>query len=221
METIIRKGKIYLFILVALGFVGAIRVDSTRTVKPEKDKRTERREHIREDAIERVMVSAERWFGVYELTGNNDHPMITKAMRLCGLAGNKGYPWCAAAQAEIFNTANIPAPMSARVVDWFVTNVVWKREYGEVPLQLNTRGMVGGLYYQNLGRYGHIVLIVAEDKNNYYTLEGNTNLAGSREGEGFYKKIRSKKSIAVLADYCLFGRFWFEGYEQVLKGYGL
>ena len=219
METIIRQGKIFILLLVAYSFIGAVRIDSTRVVKPEKDKRTERRERIREDAVERVMVSAERWYGVRELTGNNDHPMITKAMKLCGLDGDKGYPWCAAAQAEIFNEANVPAPTSARVVDWFVSNVVWKREYGDVPMQLNTRGMVGGLYYQNLGRYGHIVLIVAEDKNNYYTLEGNTNLAGSREGEGFYKKIRKKSSIAVLADYCLYGRFWFEGYEHILKRY--
>jgi hypothetical protein len=160
------------------------------------------------------MASAERWMHVRELTGNNDHPMITKAMRLCGLRGDMGYPWCAAAQAEIHDHAGLPAPHSARVVDWFRTNVVWKREWGDRPEHLNTHGMVGALYYQHLGRYGHIVLIVGEDKNNFYTLEGNTNLAGSREGDGFYRKIRSKKSIAALADYCLTGNRWLDKYAH-------
>lgn len=171
----------------------------------------------REKLADRLIVSAERWLPVRELTGNNDHPMITRAMKLCGLRGDRGYPWCAAAQAEIHDYANIPAPTSARVVDWFVSNVVWKREWGQVSENINTRGMVGALYYQHLGRYGHIVLIVGEDKHNYFTLEGNTNLVGSREGDGFYRKIRRKNSIAALADYVVTGRQWLDFYENNLQ----
>lgn len=153
---------------------------------------------------------------IMELTGNNDHPMITYAMNLCGLSGDKGYPWCAACMAEIHNEAGLPAPHSARVVDWFKQNLVWKREWG-VKQFLVKAGMVGAIYYRSLGRYGHIVLIIGEDKNNYYTLEGNTNSAGSREGQGFYKKIRSKESIAALADYCLNGKLFIDEYESLLK----
>lgn len=143
--------------------------------------------------------------------------MITKAMKLCGLAGNKGYPWCAASMAEIHYKADIPAPRSARVVDWFKNNVIWKREYGPFPEFVEKKGMVGALYYQKLGRYGHIVLIVGQDKNNFYTLEGNTNVAGSREGDGFYKKVRSKESIAALADYCVSGNDFITLYNNYLR----
>jgi hypothetical protein len=153
---------------------------------------------------------------VRELTGNNDHPMITRAMNLCGLDGDKGYPWCAASQAEIHHEADIEAPRSARVVDWFIRNVVWEKRFGEIP-PFEKQGMVGGLYYRHLGRLGHIFLIVGEDKNNFYTLEGNTNLAGSREGDGFYKKVRSKKSVAAMADYCLSGEAFEKEYGNYLK----
>lgn len=151
-----------------------------------------------------------------ELTGNNDHPQITAAMKLCGLPGNARHPWCAASQAEIHEHAGISAPTSARVVDWFRHNVVWKREWGPTP-DFEKRGMVGALYYRNLGRYGHIVLIIGEDKNNYYCYEGNTNLLGSNEGDGFYRTIRPKKSIAALADYCISGKHFIDNYDEYLQ----
>jgi len=163
-----------------------------------------------------LLESTKRWNGVEEITGNNDHPMITKAMQLCGLPGNKGYPWCAACMAEIHDYAKIPAPHSARVVNWFKQNVVWKRDWGEKMFAVQP-GMVGAIYYNRLGRYGHIVLIVGEDNNNYYTLEGNTNAAGSREGQGFSEKIRSKQSIAAIADYCLNGQMFIDEYDELLQ----
>lgn len=164
----------------------------------------------------RLEQSAKRWLHVRELTGNNDHPWIDRSMNLCGLDGGKGYPWCASSQAEIHLTAEVDAPMSARVVDWFTQNVVWKKEFGQLPL-FEKRGMVGGLYYKRLGRLGHIFLIVGEDGNNYYTLEGNTNKAGSREGDGFYRKIRSKKSVSALADYCIAGNLFEKEYGIYLN----
>lgn len=136
-------------------------------------------------------------------------------MKLCGLPGDKKYPWCASSQAEIHFYVGIKAPHSARVVDWFKTNVVWKMEWGEMVY--HEVGMVGALYFSNLGRYGHIVLIVGEDKNNFYCKEGNTNNGGSRDGDGFYNTIRSKKSIAALADYCLSGQDFINKYGFYLQ----
>jgi len=179
-------------------------------------KKQERREKIESTARQNLLGSAERWLNVRELSGNNDHPMITKAMKLCGLSGKKGYPWCAACQSEIFYHADISAPHSARVVDWFKSNIIWKREWGDNPHSAKA-GMMAGLYYQRLGRYGHIGMIIAEDNNNYYLLEGNTNIAGSREGDGFYRKIRSKKSVAVISDKVLKGNDFDQRYYNYLK----
>ena len=141
--------------------------------------------------------------------------MITRSMKLCGLRGDRKYPWCASSQAEIFHHAGISAPLSAAVTSWFKSNVVWKKEWGEMVYR--APGMVGALYYAHLGRYGHIVLIVGEDKNNFYCKEGNTNNGGSREGDGFYNTIRSKKSIAALADYCLSGNDFIKEYDFYLQ----
>jgi hypothetical protein len=207
MEYTFRKGTVVLFCCLICINAIVFRADCQRPVKAEKS---------RERSKTNLLNSAERWYDVRELTGNNDHPMITKAMKLCGLPGNKGYAWCAASQAEIHDYAGLTAPRSARVVDWFNQNVVWKQSFGPVP-PFNTVGMVGAMYYRDLGRYGHIVLIVGQDKNNYYTVEGNTNLAGSREGEGFYRKIRSKESISALADYCVNGKFFIQMYDQYLQ----
>ena len=170
----------------------------------------------RDIAVTNLIKSAERWLGVREVTGNNDHPMITKAMRLCGLPGNKGYAWCAASQAEIHEFAGVNSPHSARVVDWFRQNVVWESNWGCISPGAKP-GMVGALYYQDLKRYGHVVLIIGEDRNNYYTYEGNTNFWGSREGEGFYKKIRSKKDISALSDYCVSGKDFIELYDEFIQ----
>ena len=208
-----RKGKILLLVLAATFLFSSVRGVCLGDVS---ENRKLKIAMVRQCSSGNVLRSAKRWNGVEELTGNNDHPMITDAMNLCGLAGDKGYPWCAACMADIFYKAPLPSPHSARVVDWFKHNVVWKKEWGEKQF-LVKQGMVGAIYYRSLGRYGHIVLIIGEDKNNYYTLEGNTNSTGSREGQGFYKKIRSKESIAALADYCLSGKNFIDEYDNLLK----
>lgn len=94
----------------------------------------------------------------------------------------------------------MPSPGSARVVDWFVRQVIWHRDWRKDQPPVES-GCVMGLYYEKLGRLGHIGIIEYEDANNYYTIEGNTNGAGSREGDGVYRKIRPKKTVAALADY--------------------
>jgi len=209
METIIGKGTIFLFVLFACSTVNPVRVDSERVVKKEQ-----RRKRIEQTTRDNLLHTAELQVGVREATGHNDGKMVEKYLRATGLG--KGYPWCAAFQAYIHDRAEVPAPHSARVVDWFRGSTVWRQEFGKMPFAAK-RGMVGGLYFRRLGRLGHIFLIVGEDKNNYYTIEGNTNIAGSREGDGVYRKIRSKKSVAALADYCLVGQMFIDRYDWYLQ----
>lgn len=215
--------------------LGNVIVKDTTCNKTE-NKREEKRWEVRKDNFERLLTSAERWKDVRELTGNNDHPMITRAMRLCGLDGNKGYAWCAACQSDIHEHADLPNPRSARVVEWFEQNVVWIGEWGEKPEYMDVRGMVGGIYNNRLKRLAHIVLIVGESDKYYYTIEGNTSAIGAiewdeniytdditqfteaeREGDGFYKKIRDKRIVVALADYCLNGKMFIEEYDYYLQ----
>ncbi len=144
--------------------------------------------------------------------GYNDGKEVRKYLRSTGLG--KGYPWCAAFVAWCHDENNIPNPGSARVVDWFDANVIWQKDWRKNQPEV-LPGYVGGLYYEHLGRLGHIFIIEEEDANNYYTIEGNTNRAGSREGDGVYRKIRSKKNVAVLGDYCIKPDEYFNLIEQL------
>jgi hypothetical protein len=136
--------------------------------------------------------------GVREATGHNDGTRVESYLSVTGLG--KGYPWCAAFVAWNFKMCNIPAPKSAYSPDWFKSNVIYKQGW-EKGWPVCKPGMVFGLYYENLKRIGHVGFVDYEDKNNIYTTEGNTNSAGSREGEGVHKKIRKKSTIYKIADY--------------------
>jgi cell wall-associated NlpC family hydrolase len=168
---------------------------------------------------ENLIATAESQLHVRELTGKNDGPEVVKYLKVTGLG--EGYPWCAAFVSWVFAETGGTAPRSARVVDWFKANIVYKREWRKATI-LPEKGMVIGLYYTNLGRYGHIG-IVAENLpgqlRNVITIEGNTNAAGSREGQGVYRKIRPWKTIAVMADYCLLSRQFEKVYhDKIMEG---
>jgi hypothetical protein len=186
-------------------------------------------------ANQRVLESAKRWLPVRELTGNNDHPMITVSMELCGLPGDKKYPWCASSHSEIFDHAKVNTVKSARVVDWFKEYVVWERSQNHpIPKKYLSPGMSVGFYYKKLNRYGHIGLLVHSTDKYAYTYEGNTSPKGQfdpetfenleaigtgvqREGDGFYPKIRPWYSIDVISDKCLQGAEFSDKYGQYLK----
>lgn len=149
--------------------------------------------------------------GVREATGHNDGKEVEKYLRSVGLG--KGYPWCAAFVAWSHNELNIPNPESAWSPDWFKSNVIYRADWRKKEITIQP-GMVFGIWFQSKKRVAHVGFIDGEDHNNYYTVEGNTNAAGSREGDGVYKKIRPKKSIYIIADYCLTSDEFLKKYAE-------
>lgn len=133
----------------------------------------------------RIIKIAYSQLGVHEATGNNDGIAVEKYLRSCGLG--KGYPWCAAYVNWVFKEADLNGPRyPARAASWFNQYLVAKA-YAQ-PSDL------GALYYRRLGRIGHIFIIDRSPPGQYFfTIEGNTNKAGSREGDGVYRKRRLKK----------------------------
>ncbi len=198
-------------------------------------KKQARWERFEKETRYNIVASAKRWLHVRELTGHNDHPWITKAMKLCGLDGDKGYAWCAACQTEIFTYADVSNPESARVVDWFKSNVIWERSWGvEPPKELILAGINYGFHNDRLNRYAHIGVSAFADKNNVYGYEGNTSSKGqfdpdtfeqvdeignaiTREGDGSYPKTRPWYTIDVFSDKCLKGNQFIERYDNYLK----
>lgn len=150
---------------------------------------------------EKVIRTAESQLYVREKTGKNDGKEVERYLRNVGLG--KGYAWCAAFVAWCHDQNSIPNAQSAYSPDWFRSNVVYERMRLENMGFISKPGQVFGLYFESKGRVAHVGMITGETKFSYTTIEGNTDDGGSREGDGVYARIRNKRSIYVIADYCM------------------
>ncbi len=139
--------------------------------------------------------------GVREATGNNDGVSVESYLKSTRLG--KGYAWCAAfvnwthKQCEI-QTVNSPAWSPS----WFPkSKVIYKRDntIKRQPLP----GDVFGVWFSSKKRVAHVGFIHDWQNGSSYaiTVEGNTNTAGSREGDGVYKKRRLKRQIYVVSSF--------------------
>lgn len=137
---------------------------------------------------------------VRELTGKNDGVDVEKYLRYTGLG--KGYAWCAAFVCWTLGEANVSNPKNAWSPSLVpISKLVYENKskvYNGTP----QRGDVFGIYYANLKRVGHVGFIDSWSDGDYaITVEGNTNGAGSREGDGVYKKRRLKTQIYRVANW--------------------
>lgn len=126
--------------------------------------------------------------GVREATGKNDGVQVEKYLKSVNLG--KGYAWCAAFVKWCFDQAGIKTTITA----WSPSahnskNVIYyKSKFYKEPQS----GDVFTIYYPSLKRIGHTGFYHKKINDKIYsTVEGNTNSAGSREGDGVYMKYRS------------------------------
>lgn len=137
---------------------------------------------------QRLVYAYTSQIGVREATGKNDGKDVEKYLKTVGLG--RGYAWCAAfvkwclIQADISNSVNGMA-LSAHNKN---NLVFYKKKFYKSP----RAGDVFTLYYATLKRIGHTGFYNMQINSSIYeTVEGNTNEAGSREGDGVYRKKRS------------------------------
>jgi hypothetical protein len=126
--------------------------------------------------------------GVRELTGNNDGPDVEKYLKSVGLG--KGYAWCAAYVKWCMNEAKIKTPINGAAASCLNKNnlVMFKHKFDQEA----KTGDVFVLWYNSLNRIGHTGFYHKKvNATVFESVEGNTNEAGSREGDGVYKKYRS------------------------------
>lgn len=156
---------------------------------------------------EKVIQFARSFDYVRELTGHNDHPIIDRMMDYLGLPHNLS--WCLAFVVFCYHCAVAPAanplPKIARCAlfwqtvqdnDRYVTfdteDVAWgvtKAKAGDVMIFSHSK--VAGRKDWN----GHAAIVIRQiTPRRFETIEGNTNKAGSREGDGVYAKERGPKS---------------------------
>lgn len=134
--------------------------------------------------------------GVKEKTGNNDGEMVEKILATVGLG--KGFPWCAAAVKYVLLRAKI---FSAKRINGMALSCENKSAFvytGRKWIMDMKSGDVFTLYYAKLKRIGHtgfVDKITNKEYGTVITYEGNTNPGGSRDGDGFYMRIRQVKSM--------------------------
>jgi len=112
-----------------------------------------------------------------------------------------GYAWCAAFVSWVYQKNGVVNPKSAWVPSWFnKNNIIWQRNNG-LKNQMPQPGDVFGLYYSDKKIIGHIGFIHRFGDLITITVEGNTNNAGSSEGDGVYLKRRPTRQIYTIARY--------------------
>ncbi len=138
----------------------------------------------------KLLKIAKSQIGIRETTGNNDGPQVEKYLSYTG--NHKGEPWCASFVSWVFGQAGLPRPRTAWSPSLFPKE---RRMARAVP------AAVFGIYFPDKGRIAHAGLVEKQQGNWLYTIEGNTNLVGSREGDGVYRKLRHRKTIRLYANW--------------------
>lgn len=153
-----------------------------------------------EDTRSLILSIARSQIGVREATGKNDGFDVEKYLATTGL-GN-GYAWCAAYVNWVYLHANINQPKSAQAwsPSWFPAyRTYWS--VGQIEYQTPQPGDVFGIYFTAKGRIAHVGIIEAWQGHYAAAIEGNTNDAGSREGDGVYRKKRMKKQVSKVSNW--------------------
>jgi len=135
-----------------------------------------------------IVRTAEKEVGVCE-SGKNTGARVDQYNAYVGL---RKVAWCASFVSWCHGQAGYREPKTAWSPTLFPPSRIAKEA---------APGMVMGIYFPELRRIAHCG-IVAHVKGNYvYTLEGNTNVSGSREGIGVFRKLRHKRTISKYADW--------------------
>ncbi|MGB4400012.1 MAG: hypothetical protein WBJ10_11625 [Daejeonella sp.] len=154
----------------------------------------------------------------------NSGPAVETYLRYVNLP--RGNPWCAAFDCCVYGRPGVGNPRTGWSPDLFGEGlIIWSaadqrtksKEQGLPPsvpyayphgLTTNneqgttpTTGDIFGLYFPEKHRIAHVGFIDQWDGTWMISVEGNTNISGSREGDGVYRKRRLVKSVYKVARY--------------------
>lgn len=181
--------------LLWIAFVGSYWLSDRNMLNQNRDVLSES-QHV-EDRKTRLLLLkiAVGELGLREKTGNNDGKRVAEFLAYVGL--KKPEPWCAAYISWVFGQVGFEKPRSGWSPDLFPNSRLAR---SALP------GNVIGIYFPEKKRIAHVGLIEKQDGDWLLSLEGNTNLSGSREGDGVYRKRRHRKSVYKIADWVSKGR---------------
>lgn len=134
-------------------------------------------------------LSAESAVGITESGGNNDGPLVRLFQKTIGKAERE--PWCMALVMACLAYAEHKTGAYSPVFPSEHCQTVWNKT--PVVMRVKTSPLK---YAIVIWRYegssaGHTGIVVETDYRQWFrSIEGNTNSAGSREGDGVYYKKR-------------------------------
>ncbi|SKB40131.1 hypothetical protein [Daejeonella lutea] len=100
-----------------------------------------------------------------------------------------------------FQTSSRAYPPRLATDNWQLTTTPFSNKRPPPNPSTPTTGDIFGLYFPEKGRISHTGFIDQWDGTWMISVEGNTNIAGSREGDGVYRKRRLVKSVYQVARY--------------------
>lgn len=118
-----------------------------------------------------------------EPPGSNDGPRVREYLASAGI--HDPSPWCAC------------------FVNWGCLKIgkpgfgAWTPSWAQSSLEIDEpqRGAWGLVYFPRMARFGHIFVVTEVLKNGHIgTVEGNTNVDGSREGTGVFRRVREAQA---------------------------
>jgi hypothetical protein len=135
--------------------------------------------------------------GVSEQGGDNRGPEVNEYLREAGVPS--GNPWCAALMnwcaKKAADVLGVKSPLEEVPIQAYVQSYFehFKKKGKIVEAKDAKPGDLIVLFYPSLKRYGHIGIVTSIDLKSglAYTIEGNTNSAGSREGNVVAAKTRA------------------------------
>jgi hypothetical protein len=155
--------------------------------------------------------TAEANKGVREV-GKNAGPDVEKYLHCLGMS--KGSPWCAAFVSWcVMSSRGLAKPpkwCSGSAVSLF--QMSGKNAVKVTPLDAGYQSKVKPGYIWSRAQdhaaasaarkgvwcQGHTGIVVAVDAVGFHTIEGNTNAAGSREGDGVYRKTHKWSDAEII-----------------------
>ncbi|NOT08948.1 MAG: hypothetical protein HOP28_12185 [Gemmatimonadales bacterium] len=149
-------------------------------------------------AEEAVINVARSYLWVRETNGANRGEMVDQLVRACGMDPTKRLAWCAA----FATTAGVGA-LGSR---WPLPRVMGCMSLFDAAKAkgfLRAQPARGALFLQwkyvereNVWRFAHTGIITS-DRAPWTTIEGNSNKAGSRDGDGVFEQTRNWQSKDV------------------------
>jgi hypothetical protein len=110
-----------------------------------------------------------------------------------------GSSWCAAYVSYCLKSCGVMKPNSAWSPSLFVGKGV--KSYEWVQRNELFKGDIFGIYFSRLGRIAHVGFVLEDRGVLVKTIEGNTNVEGSRDGDGVYRKMRYRKQLNKINRY--------------------